>query len=404
MKQTGSIKCGSGSNQGSTEVYAGPLSGGDFVVMLLNGRGDVDCSDVAVDLVQTLNVSRGLQLNCKDLWTQKDCGPLVAGIDNFTVSVVPTSSATVIRLSPTTAVVAGAGKLSDAARLRARAMMQEERYKEIRRSSRHAAAQAAAQRPPSVPPVPPQHVPQTLEPAAPSLAAWPMRGRDSSRAGVTPFKGPSACNLKWHAYNSTTSTVSESTPIVTGGGLVVAASGNLLLAADLETGEEKWNASFSGSTFGTPAALYTAAGVEYVVIGSSDGGVYAFSAASGLQLWRVQTGGPVFSSAASTDTLKGPVLQCCLKAGNTLPSNRESARGHCWVASPPTTLDHLGKGQVMKHPPRFYGGRRNPVSDLARGGSLLLSLSADVRPSDAVIAFVGLPPYGSGRGTICCGK
>ena len=325
-----SITCaGSGGSTGRTDVYAGPLSGGGFVIMMLNpgqsGPG-VDCNAMSVDLAATLNVTKGMQFTCKNLWTQVDCGPLTAGTNNFTVAKIPAASAVVVRLRPVSASVdtnIPPHELADEVRLRARAEMQAARYKAIRMRKERQAL--------TMPPIDtPQHTASlratagaaraasapAIAPTAPAPAsAWPMRGRDSARSGTAAAKGPSICAIKWNSHNITHQGIDENTPVITAGGLVVvvlvAVPGHYgqqvasVMAVDLETGNGVWNASINGSSFGTPAALHTTTGTEYVVIGSSDGGIYAFAAATGVQLWRVQTGGPVFSSPVSTDAVAG---------------------------------------------------------------------------------------------------
>ena len=67
-------------------------------------------------------------------------------------------------------------------------------------------------------------------------------------------------------------------------------------------GELHWNSTdLNGTVWASPLVVKAGDGTELAVLGSENGSVYAIDTANGALRWRLQTGGPVFSSAVTVD-------------------------------------------------------------------------------------------------------
>ena len=296
-------------------LWAGPLSGDAFVLMILNA-GDSDCVGATVDLRAALNVSDGTELGCMDVWKNSTAGAgacgsstvIASGTQNFTTTV-PSHAAIVLRFSSVHHQRrGGAGSAQKPSSLPEQL------------TGTHAvlpvAGMASAVAPPAT-------GGDRLVTTAVAAAPWPMQGHDARHSGRSPAHGPATCNVLWNFGNCTNGssncknpTGSASMPVVsaTAGGFVLAVlswpgSGSFLHALDLATGAQRWNVSLApmlaygiSAISGSPL-LAAAAGsaAEIVVLGGFDGNVTAFDVDTGALLWRVPTGGPIVSSAVTAD-------------------------------------------------------------------------------------------------------
>jgi alpha-galactosidase len=226
----------------AVSVWAGPLAGGDFVLLLLNDS-PLNVSSASVNLAAALNVSAGTAFNCRDLLAHAPCGggnaELVAGAANFSAPV-RSHAVAVVRLSP------------KASPLQRKAPRLE---REVAAKAQAAQADAAPRSPlpaPAASAPPRRHVPNRLRTAA---SVWPMRGHDamhSGRAGAG-VVGPASCTVLW-AFNTTlagSEQNQECAPAVTSSGLVVAplnlGSAGTLYALDRTTGAQAWKVALNGS-------------------------------------------------------------------------------------------------------------------------------------------------------------
>ena len=80
---------------GKTEVFGGPLAGGDHVILFFN-RGMTQSADIPVDW-SDLGIQSGTKMKARDLWAQED----VEGtfVDRLEAKAVPVHGVRVYRLS-----------------------------------------------------------------------------------------------------------------------------------------------------------------------------------------------------------------------------------------------------------------------------------------------------------------
>ena len=312
VNESSALPCG----KTSVRVFGGPLSGGRKVLMLLNVQGNLqqassslDCPSVSLDARAVLGLPAGAKLTCTriDDGKRASCGTLAAdasgGGANFTSPPVKNHEAVVLRFEP---AAGHSAKEEEEVPMRAHVLRSP--------PPAHVATTWTAVRSSSA-------APSTTQALA-TASAWSMRGKDSHHSGRSNYGGlasNASCTLKWVFGNGTNGlgTDRESMPCVTGSGLVLAVTASnshtlggangacsghscaVLHALDLETGNQRWNASLNGSCWASPLAVRTTNGAELAVVGSEDGSVYAYDSADGKLAWRVQTGGPVFSSAVA---------------------------------------------------------------------------------------------------------
>ena len=80
---------------GKTEVFGGPLLGGDYVVLFFN-RGLDAPTDIGVDW-SDLGIKSGTKIKARDLWAQEDVEGTFA--DRLEAKAVPVHGVRVYRLS-----------------------------------------------------------------------------------------------------------------------------------------------------------------------------------------------------------------------------------------------------------------------------------------------------------------
>jgi alpha-galactosidase len=260
----------------AVSAWAGPLAGGDFVLLLLNDS-PLNASSASVDLAAALNVSAGTTFDCRDLLAHAPCGggALEAGAANFSTPV-RSHAVAVVRLTPR-------------APQRAAAAAAEPTLAERPAISRPAAAPNAETLSRAAPaePLPPL----ARRAAGATSSAWPMRGHDAAHSGRGSAAGPSSCAILW-AFNKTlagSEQNQECSPAVASSGLVVAplnlGSDGALFGFDLATGAQRWRTALNGSVWATPLVVPLACGAEAAVVGTQFGGVVAIDVADGGVLW-----------------------------------------------------------------------------------------------------------------------
>ena len=308
--------CRSGGSQ-RVIVWSGALSGGDVVVMLLNKEGNtaakaMDCPTASVDLT-ALGVAHGTKVACRNLWTNSSCGTITAGSENLTQPVA-SHSAVVLRLSP---VHSGDDEVQPAKQAGGKDA-RDDREELPPQQLLDGGFVATTQLFPATHSSARATVDSTAVKAVPSSIASSMRGGDAAHSGRTTATGPelagkASAPIKWSWGNVTQNgpIAFESIPAVTASGLVLAAASygsyggskvSILHALDVETGKLRWNSTdLNGTIWASPLVVKADAGTELVVVGSENGSVYAIDTTSGALRWRLQTGGPVFSSAVTSD-------------------------------------------------------------------------------------------------------
>jgi len=112
--------------------------------------------------------------------------------------------------------------------------------------------------------------------------------------------------------------------ITSGSVLLVPSMGGALVALDAATGRELWRVKTGGPVFSTPHAD---AATNTVYFGSADHDVYAADLSTGAVKWRAKTGGAVFAGAATA----GGVV--CIASADTTIYGLDQATGKTiWTA------------------------------------------------------------------------
>ena len=123
-----------------------------------------------------------------------------------------------------------------------------------------------------------------------------------------------AVDLQTHqlAWKFDTGGVIRSRPLVQDGVVYASSDEGVLYALDAASGAEKWKAGIGSAHVRTGGSYDVGSGYDYqqssptfadgvVYVGSGAGGLYAFEATGGTQLWRFDTTSRVRSSAAIAD-------------------------------------------------------------------------------------------------------
>ena len=297
----------------AVSVWAGPLAGGAFVLLLLN-NSPLNASAATVDLVTALNVSAGTAFDCRDLLAHAPCGGgggggglLVAGAANYSAAV-RSHAVAVVRLSPRALSLSeSATMLSVPPPVVATSV--------ARLAGRQPLAVPVVASPSSVTAFAPPSAampPARRRPPAPLPASvWPMRGHDAAHSGRGNAAGPSSCKVLW-AFNKTlagSEQNEECAPAVSSSGLVVAplnmGTAGAVYGFDLATGAQRWRVALNGSVWATPLVAPLASGTEVAIVGTQFGGVLAIDVADGSIAWSTPAlagyEGAFFSSATTLD-------------------------------------------------------------------------------------------------------
>lgn len=134
---------------------------------------------------------------------------------------------------------------------------------------------------------------------------WPHYGGDNRRSGVTRVALPATSRRLW-TFRPTTKTM-PTAPVAAGGLVFVADRSGIVRALDSQ-GRLKWKAYTGGPIYYPPTIDN-----GRLFVGSADGRIHAFEAASGKALWRYRVGPgtrliPVFGKLISTWPVAGGVV------------------------------------------------------------------------------------------------
>jgi len=135
---------------------------------------------------------------------------------------------------------------------------------------------------------------------------WPSYGADNARTSSTGVPLPAGVVRKWTF--APPSPALPSAPIAVGDTVFVADRKGVVRALDAADGEPRWKA-FTGGAVYFPPAFWNGR----VYVGSADGWVYAYEAATGRRLWRFRAAPrqrliPVFGKLTSTWPVAGGVV------------------------------------------------------------------------------------------------
>ncbi len=135
---------------------------------------------------------------------------------------------------------------------------------------------------------------------------WPCYQGDNRRSAVTPIALPRQIQYQWEFQPSAPSR--PTAPVAVGDMVFVGDDAGVLRALDARSGTLKWEAYTAGALFLSPAVWESR-----VYVGSADGRVYAFEAATGRRLWRFRAAPadrriPVYGKLHSTWPVAGGVV------------------------------------------------------------------------------------------------
>lgn len=116
-----------------------------------------------------------------------------------------------------------------------------------------------------------------------SPADWPQLGRDAQRTNYSPQQiNPPYCYAwKWYGVPM----ASRAQPVVSAGRLFIGGMDGAMYARDATTGVELWRVQTGGPIRHSAGVL-----ADAVIFSSHDGFTYALNAANGAQLWKTATG------------------------------------------------------------------------------------------------------------------
>jgi outer membrane protein assembly factor BamB len=121
-----------------------------------------------------------------------------------------------------------------------------------------------------------------VEPFAMDEADWPTYFGNNARSGETDVTFPEQVELKWSSDVAAKELLTA--PIAAGDHIFVADRAGVVRAMSLD-GKELWKSYVAGAVYYPPVVAN-----DRVYVGSADGRVYAFEAASGRQLWSYRVG------------------------------------------------------------------------------------------------------------------
>lgn len=133
-----------------------------------------------------------------------------------------------------------------------------------------------------------------------SEADWPTFRANNQRTATSRAVTPETSQQLWLTKPSGMKDVRLTAPVAAGNLVLLAGSDGIVRALDVETGNEKWKA-FTGGEIRISPTVWNV----WVLVGSGDGWVYSFEAATGKLLWRfraapVERKIPVYGQLLST--------------------------------------------------------------------------------------------------------
>ncbi len=133
-----------------------------------------------------------------------------------------------------------------------------------------------------------------------SGADWPTFRANNQRNTTTKAIVPETSRLLWRTKPSSLAGVRPTAPVAVGNLVLLAGSDGVVRALDGDTGREQWKA-YTGGEVRIPPTIWKGR----ALVGSGDGWVYAFEAATGRLLWRFRAAPaerkiPVYGKLLST--------------------------------------------------------------------------------------------------------
>lgn len=232
---------------------------------------------------------------------------------------------------------------------------------------------------------------------------WPTFRADNTCSSRTTASVPEAVTRKWQFKPASASIPSAAT---TAGGLVfVSYQSGVVAALDVMTGDPKWT-SYTGGSIRLPPTIWKG----LALVGSGDGWVYAFEAATGQLVWRFRVAPqermiPVFGSLLSTWPAASGVLVdkgTAYVAAGILGSDGthiyalDAATGkivwqnHQGPAFKPEELSVCVQGHLLVHDGKLYlaGGMETGVTSYSVADGRLLSTGRYLHESGWELALV----------------
>ncbi len=120
---------------------------------------------------------------------------------------------------------------------------------------------------------------QAIEPLAVNPGDWPTYRADNQRSGAANVRIPKGVRLAWK--HEPPAPTDPAAPVTAGGLVFLSGADGVVRALGLSDGEVRWTACTGGPIIYPPAI-----DVGRLFVGSGDGWVYAYEAASGRLLWR----------------------------------------------------------------------------------------------------------------------
>jgi hypothetical protein len=133
-----------------------------------------------------------------------------------------------------------------------------------------------------------------------SDADWPTFRANNERTATIQAIVPESSNVLWRTELSAPAGARLTAPVAVGNLVLLAGSDGVVRALDGDTGREQWKA-YTGGEIRIPPTVWKGR----ALVGSGDGWVYAFEAATGRLLWRfraapVERKMPVYGKLLST--------------------------------------------------------------------------------------------------------
>jgi outer membrane protein assembly factor BamB len=131
-------------------------------------------------------------------------------------------------------------------------------------------------------------------------ADWPTFRANNQRTATSTAVVPATCDVLWKSRAVKLDGTRLTAPVAAGGLVFVAGSDGVVRALDAEDGRQKWQAH-TGGEIRIPPTIWK----DRALVGSADGWMYAFEAATGKLIWRFRAAPaerriPVFGKLLST--------------------------------------------------------------------------------------------------------
>ena len=227
--------------------------------------------------------------------------------------------------------------------------------------------------------------PKTVQPLEVEPGDWPAYRGDNARTGATGTTVAQDMVLNWTV--EATGGAMPTAPIAAGGMVFVADRAGAVRAFD-SSGKEKWKA-YTGASVYFPPALWQGR----LFVGSGDGKVYAFEAATGRRLWSYRVG-----PAQRRICVYGNLISTWPVAGGVVVED-----GVVYAAAGIAHYDgtHVLALDALSGKPKWYNDTSGVLSATAHSG---VSLQGALRIEDGELRFTGGGVYETARFDLATGK